>query len=135
MAPGESIRGVDSTRGVERVAPAQGGRGRGAQGAPGFDRMLADRLATQAPVEPLRWSSHARDRLAQRGIQVTPDVAQRLEDAVATAAGKGSRDSLVLVDDLAFVVSVKNRTVITAVDKAGLKEQVFTNIDSAVLAR
>lgn len=135
MAP-ESVRGINGGRGVERVAPSVGPTtGRGTPGAPGFDRLLADRMATGTTVEPLRWSAHARDRLAQRGIQVTPEVAQRLEDAVATAAGKGSRDSLVLVDDLAFVVSVANRVVITAVDQQGLKEQVFTNIDSAVLAR
>ena len=49
-------------------------------------------------------------------------------------AAKGGRESLVLVDRMAFVVSVKNRTVITAVDQAGMRDQVFTNIDSAVLS-
>jgi flagellar operon protein len=58
----------------------------------------------------------------------------RLEDAVQRAADKGSRDALVLMDDLAMVVSVKNRTVITVVDKESLKQNVFTNIDSAVIA-
>lgn len=113
------------------VAPGRAGRG----GAPGFDRLLADRLAQTGTAEPLKWSAHARDRLAQRGIQITPEVAQRLEDAVARAGAKGSKESLVLVDKLAFVVSVANRVVITAVDQEGLKDQVFTNIDSAVLAR
>ena len=58
----------------------------------------------------------------------------RLNGGVARAAAKGSRDSLVLLDDTAFVVSVRNRTVVTAVDREHMREQVFTNIDSAVIA-
>lgn len=134
MAPEPIVRGVGGPRGPERIASAGTVQRPANAGAPGFDRMLADRLQGARTAEPLRWSAHARDRLAQRGIQVTPEVAQRLEDAVAKAAAKGSRESLVLVDRLAFVVSVANRVVITAVDQEGLKEQVFTNIDSAVLA-
>ena len=58
----------------------------------------------------------------------------RLSEGVGRAAGKGSRDSLVLVDGTAFVVSVSNRTVITAVGSEHMKDNVFTNIDSAVIA-
>ncbi|MEW6581981.1 MAG: TIGR02530 family flagellar biosynthesis protein [Actinomycetota bacterium] len=102
--------------------------------AAGFDRMLARRLDGAGAPEPLRWSAHARERLVQRRIAITPDVHERLEGAVAKAAAKGARESLVMVDDMAFVVSVKNRVVITAVDRAGMKDQVFSNIDSAVLS-
>jgi flagellar operon protein len=59
---------------------------------------------------------------------------QRLQDGVDRAAGKGARDAVVLVDDTAFVVSVRNRTVITAVGTDQMKDHVFTNIDSAVIA-
>jgi flagellar operon protein len=72
-------------------------------------------------------------RLSQRQIAVTPEVQARLEGAVDKLAAKGGRESLVMVDRMAFVVSVSNRTVITAVDQAGMRDQVFTNIDSAVL--
>ncbi|MBY0397635.1 MAG: hypothetical protein K2X91_14370, partial [Thermoleophilia bacterium] len=82
----------------------------------------------------LRWSAHAVERLTQRRIAVTPEVQQRLEGAVERLAAKGGRESLVMVDRTAFVVSVTNRTVITAVDQAGMRDQVFTNIDSAVLS-
>ena len=58
----------------------------------------------------------------------------RLNGAVQRAADKGSRDALVLMDNVAMVVSVKNRTVVTVVDKDSLKQNVFTNIDSAVIA-
>jgi flagellar operon protein len=95
--------------------------------------MLKQRLDGASAPEPLRWSAHAKERLTQRRIAITPDDLQRLEGAVAKAADKGSRESLVLMDDMAFVVSVKNRVVITAVDRTGMKDQVFSNIDSAVL--
>ena len=58
----------------------------------------------------------------------------RLQNGVDRAAGKGARDSVVFVDSTAFVVSVRNRTVITAVDRDHMKDHVFTNIDSAVIA-
>ena len=82
----------------------------------------------------LRFSGHALQRLERRGIPFGPETLQRLESGVARAAGKGSRESVVLVDGTAFVVSVRNRTVITAVGPEHMREQVFTNIDSAVIA-
>ncbi|UCC79189.1 MAG: hypothetical protein JSW64_13075 [Candidatus Zixiibacteriota bacterium] len=81
----------------------------------------------------LKFSGHAIERLADRGVRITGDKAVRLENAVDAAEKKGARDSLVLLDELAFVVSVKNRTVVTACDMQGMKEGVFTKIDSTVL--
>jgi flagellar operon protein len=81
----------------------------------------------------LKFSAHAQDRLASRQIALSPADLQRLEGGVSRAAAKGARESLVVKDDLAFVVSVTNRTVITAVDAASMKGNVFTNIDSAVI--
>ena len=83
-------------------------------------------------LESLQFSNHAVKRLIDRGVELTPDKARRLVDAVETARGKGAQDSLVLLDELAFVVSVNNKTVITACDMNGLKEGVFTKIDSAI---
>ena len=85
-------------------------------------------------VGTLRFSGHALQRLERRGITVGPETLQRLESGVARAAGKGSRESVVLVDGTAFVVSVRNSTVITAVGPQHMREHVFTNIDSAVIA-
>ena len=81
----------------------------------------------------LKFSAHAQQRLSDRNIQLTQADLNRLQQGVAQAAAKGSRESLVLKDNLAFVVSVKNSTVITAVDAASMKGNVFTNIDSAVI--
>ena len=117
------------------VAPAAPARAATPPAVGGFDRILAERLAAPVPRAggEVRWSAHAQQRLEQRRIDVTPEVQARLEGAVDRAAGKGSRESLVLMDDVAVVVSVTNRTVITAVDRGAMRDHVFTNIYSAVL--
>jgi flagellar operon protein len=81
----------------------------------------------------VQFSNHALQRLERRGITVEPGTLQRLDDAVARAAGKGARDAVVFVDNTAFVVAVANRTVVTAVDRDHMRDHVFTNIDSAVI--
>lgn len=82
----------------------------------------------------IKFSAHAEKRLAARRIQLTPSQLTALEQAVDRLQAKGGRESLVILGDVAFVVSVKNRTVITAVDGESMKENVFTNIDSAVVS-
>lgn len=83
--------------------------------------------------EALKFSAHALSRLEGRHINLTPRDQARLAGAVDRAAQKGARESLVLLGDLAFIVSVRHRTVITAMDGESLRENVFTNIDSAVV--
>lgn len=100
-------------------------------GGPAFGDVLAGKLQQS---EPLTFSGHALQRIERRGISLDDATMARLGDGVSRAAAKGSRSSLVVVDDSAFVVSVPNRTVITAVDREHMKDQVFTNIDSAVIA-
>jgi len=101
----------------------------GVQGGDSF----ADVLAAQLGADGIRVSSHAQQRLRQTQAQLDPNAADRLKSAVERAEEKGSKDSLILLDDLAFVVSVKNKTVVTAVDNRRAKEGVFTNIDSVVI--
>ncbi len=103
---------------------------------------FADMLRLQQGISPntassgsaVKFSAHAQTRLQSRNISLDASHINRLQGAVQRAAGKGSRDALVLMDDLAMVVSVSNRTVITVVDKDNMKQNVFTNIDSAVFA-
>jgi flagellar operon protein len=97
-------------------------------GGPSFGELLGSKLAA------VQFSGHALQRIQRRGIDVSPPTLARLQQGVERAAGKGSRDAVVLVDQAAFVVSVRNRTVITAVDREHMKDHVFTNIDSAVIA-
>ena len=104
-----------------------------APSGPSFDQVLASQFAAGAAQAKLKFSGHAQQRLASRNINLTNDDLQKIGDAVTRAAAKGARESLVLTDKAALVVSVPNRTVITAVDKSQLKENIFTNIDSAVI--
>ena len=82
----------------------------------------------------IKFSKHAKERLDERQIQLNNTDIQQIERAVSKAQEKGAQDSLVLLRDLAFIVSVKNRTVVTAMAGERLHENVFTNIDSAVIA-
>lgn len=84
-------------------------------------------------VSGLKFSNHAIDRMQARGIRFTPEQMQKIESAVSKAAGKGAKDTLLLTDNSALIVSVKDNTVVTVMDKAALKENVFTKIDSAVM--
>ena len=91
-----------------------------------FKDMLAKKLEP-----PVQFSKHAALRLNDRNINITGEQMERVEGAVQKANEKGIRDSLVLVDDLALVVNVKSKTVITALQ--GAQESVFSNIDGAVI--
>jgi flagellar operon protein len=115
---------------VARPAGTTGNRIPPTPGGPSFANVLG---ATQS-AQPVKFSSHALQRVERRGIDVSPATLGRLNDGLDRAAGKGARASVVFVDATAFVVSVPNRTVITAVDRDHMKQQVFTNIDSAVIA-
>jgi flagellar operon protein len=84
-------------------------------------------------IQGVKFSQHAQDRLKARNISFSSDQLQQLEGAVNSVAQKGGKDSLVMMGDAALVVSVKNRTVITAMDRSQMKGNVFTNIDSAVV--
>ena len=106
------------------------GQGKGGQQGVSFDSLLD----AQVGDKQLKFSRHAQERMATRNIQLNTDQMARVESAVQQASGKGCRDSLVLVDDQALVVSVKNNTVVTVMDRDNLKNNVFTNIDSAVIA-
>lgn len=90
-------------------------------------------LRKQLPETGVIFSSHCLKRLEQNNIQVSPQQLNKLNSAVDKAESKGSRESCIVMDDMAFIVSVNNRTVITVVDGPRMKDNVFTNIDSAVI--
>lgn len=82
----------------------------------------------------LQLSRHARQRVERRDLDLDPARLTRLNNAISRAAEKGSRSSVVMLDDLAVVVDVPQRTVVTAMPASQGKERVFTNIDSVVIA-
>ena len=127
-----SLDGVNGLEPVKRAAASAAAGAKKATGGASFADAL-NAHAGKTGLGPLKLSSHALQRIQRREIDYDEPVAARLEAAVNQAAAKGSRDSLVLVDSTAFVVSVRNRTVITAVPVSPKNDQVFTNVDSAVI--
>lgn len=113
--------------------PVRGGQAPLSSG-PSFADALKDASSAASGSEPLHFSKHALERVQRRGIDLNPTTVGRLHEGVGRAARKGSRDSMVLIDGTAFVVSVPNRTVVTAVGSEHMRDHVFTNIDSAVIA-
>lgn len=96
-----------------------------------FDKILQGKMDQNSG---LKFSKHAEMRLQSRNIHLTESQKGKINEAVSKAEEKGVKDSLVIMDNLALVVNVKNKTVITAVSSNELKENVFTNIDGAVFA-
>ncbi|CAM3356204.1 TIGR02530 family flagellar biosynthesis protein [Marinicrinis lubricantis] len=92
-----------------------------------FENLLNQQL--------LKFSHHAEMRLEQRGIEIPPEQMEKLEAAVNKAAQKGAKETLLLMDQMAFIVNVKNQTVVTAMDQTALKDHIFTQIDSAMIVQ
>ncbi|MEW5794882.1 MAG: TIGR02530 family flagellar biosynthesis protein [Candidatus Zixiibacteriota bacterium] len=120
------------TRPVDLLEIAQRDKASRAQksGSVSFKEMFSLELASGREVV---FSKHASQRLHSRGIELTAEQLSRISEAVDKASAKGSRETLILTDDAALVVSVANRTVITAFDREHLREGVVTSIDSAVI--
>ena len=104
------------------TTPAKG-PSQAAEGKSALDQLKA----------PLKFSAHASQRLRERKIELDPSMMAKVSDAVDRAEAKGIDDALVLTKDSALIVNVKNRTVITAMDRAQMTGNVFTNIDGAVI--
>ncbi len=98
----------------------------------GIDKISEFRSILQEKTG-LRFSNHVIDRMGDRSLELDGETAERLSKAVEIADRKGADQSLVLLDQLAFLVSVKNKTVITAVETNQMKQGVFTKIDSAII--
>lgn len=78
-------------------------------------------------------SKHAKQRLEQRGIHISAERWKQIEEKVKEAKEMGVKESLVLLDNAALVVSAKNNTVITAMDRKETRTQIFTNIDGTII--
>lgn len=99
-----------------------------------FQEVLRQKAMQGAgQTQELRFSKHASGRLADRGIELSENQMERLNDGVRKAQQKGIKDSLVIVDELAFIVNVPNSTVVTAMDSTQTGDSVFTNINGAVI--
>lgn len=81
----------------------------------------------------IKISNHAQQRLQQRNVVLNAQDMSKLESAIKSAELKGAKESVLFYKDTAFVTSIKNKTIITAVDSNSAEENIFTNIDSAVI--
>lgn len=135
--------GINPAKPTDALKRGPGGLGSGVDGAD-FRKALdqasiagslgqAARPQAAAGASPLKFSAHAIERMHSRGVSFSPETMKNIETAVAKAAQKGSKDTLVLTDSSALIVSVKNNTVVTVMDKNAMKDNVFTNIDSTVM--
>jgi flagellar operon protein len=112
-----------------------GGTGTYPAGAAGsVAGAFADILRDVGGERPVSVSGHALRRLEQRGIEPSAEHAERLSKAFDTLAARGGRQALVMLDSVAYVVRVPERTVVTAVGADTSKERVFTQIDSVLIA-
>ncbi len=93
-----------------------------------FEKIFSEEL------NKLKFSAHAQNRLTSRDIDLSEIEVNRLENAVSQIEKKGGNESLILLDDKAFIINIQNRTVITVIDKTTSDNKVFTNIDSAAFA-
>ena len=120
---------------IEQVAgtylnPAAESRPLGNLNGASFEDIFKQKLES---ASELKFSKHATQRLDDRNIVLSEEQSLRLEEGVQKAQAKGITDSLVLLDTLAFIVNVPNQTVVTAMDQTDSEENIFTNIDGAVI--
>lgn len=95
-----------------------------------FDKILQKQLEC---AQKLSFTKHAQMRMSERNINLTERHLERLDQAVKKAGQKGVKDTLILMDQMAFIVSVINNTVVTAINGDDIEGNVFTNIDGAVV--
>jgi flagellar operon protein len=98
-----------------------------------IDELVADRTEQTVVSGGIRFTKHADARLMQRNIRLTDEQMTRLEEGTRKASDKGIKESLVLVDDLAFIVNTDKKMVITAIDQNSSEDNIYTNIDGAVI--
>jgi flagellar operon protein len=127
-----AVRIANYQRPVELLDIAKRGRTEGGRESEksSFKEMFSQELAGDRAVS---FSKHASERLHSRGIELSDERLAQISNAIDKARAKGSRETLILADEAALVVSVENRTVITAFDPANLREGIVTSIDSAII--
>ena len=97
-----------------------------------FEDILKQQFKGKAQVSELKFSKHATQRLSDRNISLSEEQLARLQKGAELSNEKGIKESLVLMDDFAFIVNTQNNTVITAMEQEKQGENIFTNIDGAV---
>jgi len=116
---------------IEQLTDRYFGKGQNVTESRNTDGLSFQEILQQK--NSVKFSKHATGRLAERNISLTEEQLERLNDGAKKAGQKGIKDSLVIVDELAFIVNVPNNTVVTAMDSTETTDNVFTNINGAVI--
>lgn len=98
-----------------------------------FGQILVNKSNSLSQGSELKFSKHASNRLSMRNIELSDEQVNRLQDGMQKANAKGIKDSLMIMDKLAFIVNVPSSTVVTAMDQSETSDNIFTNIDGAVI--
>ena len=98
-----------------------------------FQQILEQTSGRKSLTESVTFSKHANERLASRNINLDADQMERLNKGIMQAKEKSINESLVMMDNIAFIVNIKNNTVVTAMDQSSNDSNIFTNIDGAVI--
>ena len=125
---GDLISGVNRAQPAE-INPAREAYLRNTQGK-AFESLLIEQLEKN---HPLRFSKHAQERIDQRGIEISETLLDSLKGAVDKAREKGAKDVVIIDAKGAFIVNIPNNTVVTTISESELRQNIFTNIDSAVI--
>ena len=123
---------IQSNQGIIPPSAAKSNSAANKAATSSSELSFADALSQ---TQSVRFSNHAQKRLEARNINLTDDGINRLSNAVDKAEKRGGKESLVMVDDMAFIVNVRDRLVVTALDSKNRGEGVFTQIDSVVFCR
>lgn len=98
-----------------------------------FKELLNEKIHGEQNENEVIFSRHANERIKERNIEINSDVTEKLNEAAEQAKDKGLKNVLVMMDNQAFIISTINKKVVTALNNEDLKENIFTNIDGAVI--
>jgi len=129
-----NVKGVQFTPEpiVRKTGPGATKPQAGSNATGSFQDVLFRELAN---IGQIKVSAHAQKRMQERNINLGSEDWHKINDAMNKAEAKGAKNSLFIHGELALIVSVKNRTVVSAIDEESIKEHVFTNIDSAIFTK
>ena len=124
------VQNINGNQVTEGISGSQLQKLQAGQRGIGFEQLLQEQRQKK---EEIQFSKHARERIDQRGIEMTPSLIQDLNNAVAKAKEKGAKDVVVIGPKEVFIVNIPNNIVVTTISGSEMKNNIFTKIDSAVI--
>ncbi len=124
------VQNVNNNQAVSGIRGSELQKIQAGQRGVGFEQLLQETIQQKQEVQ---FSKHAKERIDQRGIEVTTTLMNDLNNAVAKAKQKGAKDVVIIGPKEVFIVNIPNNIVVTTLSGAEMKNNIFTKIDSAVI--